>query len=85
MKQGDLHSAPDDRIFDLLIGGIHNQIRFCLQHDGPQALPALAPLLNQAAQALFTASTEAAESSQPGRSSFIRFSGSTMGHNCRRP
>lgn len=57
-SQGDLNSTPDDGIFDLLIGGIDDRIRFCLQHDGPQALPSLAPLLDQAAQALFTASSE---------------------------
>lgn len=59
MKQGDLHTAPDDRIFALLIGGIDDQVRYCLQHDGPQALPSLAPLLNQAAQALFAADASA--------------------------
>jgi AcrR family transcriptional regulator len=54
-EQGELTTQPSPGIFDMLIGGIDDRIRSCIHSDGPQALPALAPLLVEATLAMFTA------------------------------
>jgi len=53
--QGELTTEPSPGVFDFLIGGIDDRIRFCIHRDGPQALPGLAPLLIEATLALFMA------------------------------
>ncbi|MFE3025296.1 TetR/AcrR family transcriptional regulator [Nocardia tengchongensis] len=57
VAQGDLHGAPSAEILDLLIGGIDDRIRDCLNSDGPQGLPALAPTLWTASVALIQGPT----------------------------
>ncbi|MCM6777101.1 TetR/AcrR family transcriptional regulator [Nocardia sp. CDC159] len=41
---GDLPTAPDPGLVDMLIGGIDDRIRACLTERGAAALPELAPL-----------------------------------------
>ncbi|MFF0491493.1 TetR/AcrR family transcriptional regulator [Nocardia sp. NPDC003482] len=49
VRHGELAALPDPRMVDMLLGGIDDRIRACLNHEGAQALPSLAPLFTDAA------------------------------------
>ncbi|MFD4352356.1 TetR/AcrR family transcriptional regulator [Nocardia sp. NPDC058518] len=52
VAQGELHTTPPEGIMLLLIGGIDDRIRDCLNEDGPEGLPELIPDLYAASIAL---------------------------------
>ncbi|RDI66873.1 TetR/AcrR family transcriptional regulator [Nocardia pseudobrasiliensis] len=49
---GDLREPPDPGLVDMLLGGIDDRIRACLNGKGAAALPDLAPLFTRTALAL---------------------------------
>ncbi|MFE6859187.1 TetR/AcrR family transcriptional regulator [Nocardia sp. NPDC057668] len=55
VDRGELAGAPSPGVVDLLIGGIEDRIRDCLETDGPERLPDLAADLSIAAVALLRA------------------------------
>ncbi|WP_338079788.1 TetR/AcrR family transcriptional regulator [Antrihabitans stalactiti] len=52
---GDVPGMPPDEVFDFMVGGIDERVRYCLQHSGPEALLDLEPLFYSATIALFGA------------------------------
>ncbi|MGV9412095.1 TetR/AcrR family transcriptional regulator [Nocardia sp. NPDC003693] len=58
VERGELTGTPSPGVVDLLIGGIEDRIRDCLETAGPARLPALAPDLSIAAIALLRAPAE---------------------------
>lgn len=52
VQDGSLRAEPEIELIDVLVGGIDDRIRATLIDSGPQALPALAPVLHRAALAL---------------------------------